>query len=184
MAALCSCAFTGHRPAHFSFQYDESAPGCVQLKSVLEKQILRLSHRGVTDFYTGCALGVDLWAGEVVLSLKQKNPDLQLHCIIPFEGQERRWKATDRDRYSSLLKKSCEVLVLSPRYFSGCYHARNRFLVDHTDVLLGVYDYKNEELSGTGYTVHYALSHNKPVLLIHPETLAIYAKPPLLPLGS
>ena len=35
MAALCSCAFTGHRPAHFSFQYDESAPGCVQLKSVL-----------------------------------------------------------------------------------------------------------------------------------------------------
>lgn len=30
MAALRSCAFTGHRPAHFSFQYDESAPGCVQ----------------------------------------------------------------------------------------------------------------------------------------------------------
>ena len=93
MAALCSCAFTGHRPAHFSFQYDESAPGCVQLKSVLEKQILRLYHRGVTDFYTGCALGVDLWAGEVVLSLKRQNLDLQLHCIIPFEGQERRWKA-------------------------------------------------------------------------------------------
>ena len=57
-------------------------------------------------------------------------------------------------------------------------------MVDHTDVLLGVYDYKNEEPSGTGYTVQYALSHNKPVLLIHPETLAIYAKPPLLPLGS
>ena len=90
MAALCSCAFTGHRPAHFSFQYDESAPGCIQLKSVLEKQILRLYHRGITDFYTGCALGVDLWAGEAVLSLKRQNPDLQLHCIIPFEGQERR----------------------------------------------------------------------------------------------
>ena len=90
MAALRSCAFTGHRPAHFSFQYDELAPGCVQLKSVLEKQILRLYHRGITDFYTGCALGVDLWAGEAVLSLKRQNPDLQLHCIIPFEGQERR----------------------------------------------------------------------------------------------
>ena len=76
------------------------------------------------------------------------------------------------------------MLVLSPRYFSGCYHARNRFLVDHTDVLLGVYDYKNEEPSGTGYTVYYALYHNKPVLLIHPEILAIYARTPLLPLGS
>ena len=175
MTALHSCAFTGHRPAHFSFQYDESAPGCVQLKAVLEKQILRLYSRGVTDFYTGCALGVDLWAGEAVLSLKRQNPDLQLHCIIPFEGQERRWKSADRDRYSSLLNQSCEVLVLSPRYFSGCYHARNRYLVDHTDVLLGVYDYKNEESSGTGYTVLYAMSRDKPVLLIHPETLAVYA---------
>ena len=184
MAALRSCAFTGHRPAHFSFQYDELAPGCVQLKSVLEKKILRLYHRGITDFYTGCALGVDLWVGEAALSLKRQNPDLQLHCIIPFEGQERRWKADDRDRYSSLLKQSYEVLVLSPRYFSGCYHARNRFLVDHTDVLLGVYDYKNEEPSGTGYTVHYALDHNKPVLLIHPETLAIYARTPGSRLGS
>ena len=83
MAVLTSCAFTGHRPSHFSFQYDESAPGCIRLKAVLEKQILRLHHRGVTDFFSGCALGVDLWAGEAVLSLKQQNPDLQLHCIIP-----------------------------------------------------------------------------------------------------
>lgn len=30
MTALRSCAFTGHRPAHFSFQYDESATGCVR----------------------------------------------------------------------------------------------------------------------------------------------------------
>ena len=167
MAVLTSCAFTGHRPSHFSFQYDESAPGCIRLKAVLEKQILRLHHRGVTDFYSGCALGVDLWAGEAVLSLKQQNPDLQLHCIIPFEGQERRWKAADRDRHSNLLKRSCEVLVLSPRYFSGCYHARNRYLV-----------------GGTGYTVHYALSHNKPVLLIHPETLVVYARAPVSPSGA
>ena len=102
MAALRSCAFTGHRPTHFSFQYDESAPGCVQLKSVLEKQILRLYHRGVTDFYTGCALGVDLWAGDVVLSLNQKTPDLTRHCHIPFEVQKRGWKAQDRARYSTL----------------------------------------------------------------------------------
>ena len=53
MAVLTSCAFTGHRPSHFNFPYDKSAPGCIQRKAVLEKQILRLHHRGVTDFYTG-----------------------------------------------------------------------------------------------------------------------------------
>ena len=54
-----SCAFTGHRPTRFSFKYDEEHPDCTQLKNVLGEQIALLYQQGVTDFYTGCALGVD-----------------------------------------------------------------------------------------------------------------------------
>ena len=30
-----TCAFTGHRPKSFPWKYDETAPGCVQLKEAL-----------------------------------------------------------------------------------------------------------------------------------------------------
>ena len=53
------CAFTGHRPAKFPWKYDEKAPRCVELKAVLAHQIDKLAAAGVTDFFTGMALGVD-----------------------------------------------------------------------------------------------------------------------------
>lgn len=67
-AQATACAFTGHRPTRFTFKHDEAHPDCIELKKVLSKQIDFLYHHGVTDFYTGCALGVDMWAGEAVLS--------------------------------------------------------------------------------------------------------------------
>lgn len=73
-AQVTACAFTGHRPTRFSFKYDEEPSDCLKLKAVLVEQIGFLYQQGVTDFYTGCALGVDMWAGEAVLSLIELHP--------------------------------------------------------------------------------------------------------------
>lgn len=79
-AQVTACAFTGHRPTRFTFKYDEAHPDCIELKDMLAKQIDFLYRHGVTDFYTGCALGVDMWAGEAVLTLMELHPEwMQLH---------------------------------------------------------------------------------------------------------
>ncbi len=73
-----TCAFTGHRPKSFPWGYDETARGCVLLKKILAEQIGALVGRGVTDFFSGMAQGVDLWSSEIVLDLQKKNPALNL----------------------------------------------------------------------------------------------------------
>lgn len=86
-----ACAFTGHRPKRFPWKYDEAACDCVLLKEVMAAQIVALADKDITDFLSGMALGVDLWGAQIVLSLKKKHPALNLHCVLPCEGQECRW---------------------------------------------------------------------------------------------
>lgn len=169
------CAFTGHRPTRFTFKYDENDPACAALKAVLAKQIERLYRQGVTRYLTGCALGVDMWAGEAVLALAKLHPEISLRCIVPFAGQERKWTPEQQVRYHAMLQESGDTLILNERYTDDCYFQRNRYMVDNSDVLIAVYDGQAKKRSGTGYTVNYAGSAGKPILLIHPDTLKIYA---------
>ena len=37
-----------------------------------------------------------------------------------------------------MLEQADDVVTLSARYFHGCYHARNRYMVDAADALLAV----------------------------------------------
>lgn len=86
-----SCAFTGHRPASYPWKYDEQAEACKKLKAVLFSQIKALAEAGVTHFLSGMAQGADLWAAQAVLTLREANPALNLHCILPCEGQADKW---------------------------------------------------------------------------------------------
>lgn len=49
-----------------------------------------------------------------------------------------------------------------------CYYIRNRYLADHADVVLAVYDMNANKGSGTGYTVHYAQAQGKAIIVIDP----------------
>lgn len=168
-----SCAFTGHRPTRFSFKYDETHPACIELKKVLAEQIDFLYRQGITDFYTGCALGIDLWAGETVLALMGLHPEIKLHCIVPFAAQDQKWTLDQQARYHALLDRSSDVILTQEKYSKDCYYIRNRYLVDHADVVLTVYDMQANKRSGTGYTVHYAQAQSKPIIVIDPDDFHI-----------
>lgn len=168
-----SCAFTGHRPTRFSFKYDETHPACIELKNVLAEQIDFLHRQGVTDFYTGCALGIDLWAGEAVLTLMKLHPEIKLHCVVPFAAQNQKWTPEQQVRYHALLDQSNDVILTQEKYSEDCYCIRNRYLVDHADVVLAVYDMNANKRSGTGYTVHYAQAQDKPIIAIYPDDFHI-----------
>lgn len=171
-----SCSFTGHRPSRFVFRFDETHAACVALKEKLAQTIYTLyREEGIHRYYTGCAQGADLWAGEAVLSLKKQYNDMQLVCVVPFEGQERGWEEEQRRRYSRLLDNSDQVIILAPdigeQPAQKYYLARNRYLVDHANLLFAVYDKAFRRRSGTGYTVRYAEAQGKPVLYLHPDDL-------------
>ena len=166
-----SCAFTGHRPRKFPWGYDETVSGCVQLKAVLSAKIVELAATGITDFLSGMAEGTDTWAALAVLALREKNPALKLHCILPCKGQADRWTASTRELYYQILDRADDVIYASEVYHKGCMLERNRYLVDHAAKLLAVYN--GELRGGTAMTVRYAQKIGREVLVIDPHTVQI-----------
>ena len=162
------CAFTGHRPKSFPWKYDERDPDCVALKKVLAEQITALVNHGVTGFISGMALGVDLWAAQIVLGLREKNPMLKLYCALPCDGQEKMWPDDKKELYHSILRQADDTHWESKEYTPNCMLNRNRYMVDRASVLLAVYN--GAYRSGTGMTVRDAQRKRRKVILIHPIT--------------
>lgn len=169
--AEIACAITGHRPKSFPWKYNETAPDCVLLKETLAAQIRLLADSGVTDWLSGMALGVDLWCAQIVLSLKEKNPALRLHCILPCEGQEVKWPKAEQEPYHSILKRADEVVYVSRDYHPDCMLERNRYMVDRASILLAVYN--GTYRSGTAMTVRYAKEQGTKIMIIDPISRVI-----------
>ena len=173
-----TCAFTGHRPKSFPWGYDENAPGCLLLKELLTTQISALAERGVTDWLSGMAQGVDLWCAQIVLDLRKKNPALKLHAILPCEGQESKWTASAQALYRSILEQADEVVYVSREYGANCMLERNRYMVDRASILLAVYN--GAYRSGTGMTVRYAQKLGREIIIIDPVSHHITHRPPVI----
>lgn len=169
-----ACAFTGHRPKGFPWKDNEMDPGCILLKETLAKQIRRLVDSGVKEWLSGMAQGVDLWAAEAVLGLKTKNPALRLHCILPCEGQEAKWPVAEQERYRSILRQADEAICVNQEYTADCMLVRNRYLVEHSSVLLAVYN--GTYRSGTGMTVRYAKQLGREGIVIDPVSRSVSCK--------
>ena len=165
------CAFTGHRPRKFPWGYDETDSRCVALKAALTEQITALVEIGITDFFSGCADGVDCWAALIVLELRKKNPALKLHCILPYEGQADRWSTSAQERYHLILKRTDSIEYVSHEYYDGCMLDRNRRLVDAAGLLLAVYN--GEWRGGTAATVRYARKFDRRIIILDPVSLKI-----------
>ena len=166
-----SCAFTGHRPKSFPWKYNEIDDRCVRLKDILAGQIAALQARGVTDWLSGMAEGTDLWAAQIVLDFRKKNPALKLHCVLPYEGQAEKWSASAQENYHNILEQADFVTYVSKDYYDGCFHDRNRYLVDHAAYLLAVYN--GVRRSGTGATINYARKLGWETIIINPITRQI-----------
>ena len=166
-----TCAFTGHRPHKFPWKYNELDPGCVALKETLKEQIAKLAASGVTDFYSGMADGSDVWLSQIVLNFRKNTPALNLHCVLPCEGQADQWSKSARDRYNAILNRADSVAYVSRQYYDGCMLDRNRKLVESAGLLLAVYN--GERRGGTAATLRYAKKLGRELIIVHPVSLHI-----------
>ena len=152
-----TCCFTGHRPRKLPFGSDETDERCVKLKNTLYAKARELiENEGVTKFISGLALGVDTFAAEAVLLLKEEFPEIILEAAIPCEDQPAFWKTSDRTRYYKIAER-CDI--------STVLQKRNRYMVDNSDIVIAVWDGSS---GGTELTVRYAEKTGKKILPILP----------------
>jgi uncharacterized phage-like protein YoqJ len=172
-----SCAFVGHHPMRFDFGYNEEEKLCVMIKKALKSQILALYQNGVKSFYTDCELLVGLWAGELVLELMDKYPNddkLYLCCVMPYEEQPRKWPECYRDRYFDIIAKSSYNKLISAQETDKCHQQCGRFLIDHSQYVIAVYDNSNIiRMEIAAYTMAYAKKKERKIIYINPDTAEV-----------
>ena len=123
-----TCAITGYRPSRFRFKYNENNKDCKRIKRRMEEQFSLLYQKGVHHFIVGGTLGVDMWAGEILLAMKEKSEfsEIKLTIALPFEGYDVDWDRVSRERKNQI-QKQAEVLVIGKEPGTPSYTKRNHF---------------------------------------------------------
>ena len=67
-----------------------------------------LYEKGVRQFWVGGSLGVDMWAGEILLRLKEQPEyrEIKLMMALPFEGHNADWDERSKKRLAFLVRHS------------------------------------------------------------------------------
>jgi uncharacterized phage-like protein YoqJ len=175
-----SCAFTGHDPANLIFRNEEVDPLCIKIKEAMRAQMLALFKNGVNTFYTDCEPGVGLWAAELAIEINEKYPDgdeLHLICVMPHEGQADDWNEDLRDRFFMAHEKSFYVNMLSTQYTNKCYRQCSKYLIDHAEYLIAVYEScQNGNVTlfeNAAYRLSYAKAKGREIIYIDPNTAEV-----------
>ena len=81
---LHRCCFAGHRPEGILLSETIA-------KEWLRYQITASIDAGYSTFITGMGMGVDIWAAETVLQVRNENPSLHLIAVEPYPGFAGKW---------------------------------------------------------------------------------------------
>ena len=111
---------------------------------------MTLHKEGYRNFLCGMAVGFDIEAAEVVLSLRSELEGIKVVAVVPFEGMEQRFSKGWRRRFERIMKEADEVVTLASHYSVEVYSVRNNFLVDNSSALVAYFDGSK---GGTAYTV-------------------------------
>lgn len=158
--------FTGHRPKGLPWGYDEETDSCIKFKEDLFMILQNAILSGVDTFLTGMAEGFDMIGAETILKLKKQFPNIKLIAIVPCLGQEKFWKESQQKRYTEILSKCDDRVVLHKSYTDYCMNERNKYMVDHSSICIALFDGKP---SGTGNTVRYAKEKGLKFKIINPK---------------
>ncbi|MPN36403.1 hypothetical protein SDC9_183912 [bioreactor metagenome] len=150
------------------FGSDETCPKCRALKNKLQEETVALiKDFGVIHFISGMALGVDMFAAEIILGLQKSYPNLTLECALPCGTQAEKWNQEQKNRYFSILEQCDKVTLLQPLYTDDCMRKRNEYMADQSDYVIGVWD---GTPSGTANTIAYAKQKQKKIVCVDPNT--------------
>lgn len=151
---LKRCCFTGHRPG--KLKQSEAS-----IKQSLSAAIDQAITRGYTTFITGMAQGTDIWAAEIVLERRSANSKLRLICALPHPNFEKGWTLEWQERFNAVLGSADLQRTISPGFSIPSYQRRNVWMVDHSSLLIAVF---NGEPGGTLNTIRYAQKNQLEIL--------------------
>lgn len=155
------CCFTGHRPEKLKIPEE-------RLTLLLEEKIRNAIAGGFTTYITGMAMGTDIVAGEIVLRLREQDSRIKLICALPHPGFGLHWSGGWTERFQKVLAAADLTKTICPTFSYASYQIRNEWMVDHSSLVIGVF---NGKRGGTRNTIDYAERVGVPCEVIREEKL-------------
>ena len=131
---------TGHRPQRLKGQEK-------LIKKWAEEQLIRLHPSMI---YNGMAQGVDQ-----IVAIAAKELNIPITCCYPF------FKTTFHPIEEWIMENN-NVIFTSPAFSKQSYIIRDKYMVDHSDIVLAVWDGIRQ--GGTYITREYAIKQGKKVI--------------------
>ncbi|MDQ0058493.1 DUF1273 domain-containing protein [Paenibacillus harenae] len=132
---------TGYR-AHELQIFNQKHKGIGYIQKALTNKLIPIIEDGLEWVITPGQYGVDLWACEAVIALKQSYPQLKLSIIAAYCNPEENWKDDKKEYFQQLLKGVDYYSSVSNQPYNGVWQltARDDLLFRKTDGILLVYD--------------------------------------------
>ena len=121
--------------------FQENDPKLTIIKKLLRKELIQLLEEGAEWFLISGNLGVELWAGEIAIDLKEEY-EVKLGVIFPFEGFGENWNEKNQQLLNKVASQADYVDAVSHKPYQSPAQLKmhTRFIIDHTQAALLIYD--------------------------------------------
>jgi len=159
-----TACFTGHRPKDLNgYNPEDNKELLWKLHNVIVEHI----EMGLETFITGMALGVDQWAAQIVLKLKEKYPHIKLVAAIPCKNQSKKWVKESQLLWQEIIDKCNNYhYVTETEYTPACMQLRNIWMLDNSKYVIAIWSGK--ENGGTYNCVKSAKEKQRIITEIKP----------------
>ncbi|EOT44434.1 SLOG family protein [Enterococcus columbae] len=132
---------TGYRSFELGI-FQAKDPKLSLLYKFIKQSLIELLENGLEWVVIGGNLGIELWAAEMVLELKQSGYTINLAVILPFKEFGSQWNESNQSLLTSVLSKADYVNYVSQKPYEHPSQFANhtQFLAQYTDLLWAIYD--------------------------------------------
>ncbi|CAM3738389.1 SLOG family protein [Alkalicoccus chagannorensis] len=167
-----SLLVSGYKP-HELGVFQEKHDQLPFVKEALKEKILaQIEAYAVEWIVISGQAGVELWAGEQTVQLRQEGWPVQLAVLAPFFEQEERFPEAVKALYEHVTSEADYMDYITRRPYDSPQQLRqkNEFLVTKTDAMLLLYD---EEQEGTPRFYQQAAERRSdyPIIYMTPEDI-------------
>ena len=127
---LRQCCVMGHTPEGISRLEQE-------IKNDLQRTILQAIEDGFCSFLVSVEPGVGLWAAQIILLERSRNPEIRLTAVVSKDGFQK-FPVNTGTAYLSILQDADTVEIIDEDRQG--WHARVRWMVDHSSRTIAVYN--------------------------------------------
>lgn len=166
--------FTGHRPQDLNGFNPEDNFELIRISRDICIDLIE--NHGVTRFYSGMAIGYDIWMAKVIIGLRRDlYPDIKLLLAVPCKGQWEAWEEHCPDQifeWMRVYEEADEIeYVHDGRYEKWVLPNRNTYMVARG--LYCIAGWNEKEFGGTFDCLTKSRKKGRMITRVNPKTLEV-----------